>query len=109
MLRALCYCDSNSPAMDQIFYFSHRATVSIMKSGNKLNNDTLLGTLGSDNELKAKVDEVFGGGKDRRCACIKLLWYCLLLSNVLTCSPLMMHCFDPISIFKTTLNVPLWM
>ena len=72
MLRALRYCDSNTPAMDKIFYLSHRATESIMKSGNDLNDETLFGTLGSDDELEAEADEVFGEKKDERWACMKL-------------------------------------
>ena len=36
-----------------------------MKSGNDLNDETLFGTLGSDDELEAEADEVFGEKKMR--------------------------------------------
>ena len=80
-----------------------------MKSGNGLNDETLFGTLGSDNELEAEADEVFGKKKDERYAlsnCHAIVYFFL---TCLLSPPLTMYCFDPISVFKTSLNIPLWM
>jgi hypothetical protein len=37
-LRLLRYCDKNKPAMDKIFFLSHRTTKSLKKSEQHLNN-----------------------------------------------------------------------
>ena len=44
-LRALWYCDSNTPFMDKLFYLSHRTTVAIENSHDDLNDKSLFGSL----------------------------------------------------------------
>ncbi len=44
-LRALRYCDSNTPCMDKLYYLSHRTTVAIEKSQDDLNDESLFGSL----------------------------------------------------------------
>ena len=78
MLWAICFSDSNTPAMDKIYYLSHQASVAIEKAGNALNNETISVTLETDNELKVEVNEVFGERNNERYASTKLSWYCLL-------------------------------
>jgi len=50
-LRALRYCDSNTPCMDTIFHLSHRTTVAIENSLEHLNDDSLFGSLKTDQNL----------------------------------------------------------
>ncbi len=40
-LRALWYCDSNTPCMDKIYYLSHRTTVAIENLQDDLNDERL--------------------------------------------------------------------
>ncbi len=50
-LRALWYCDSNTPCMDKLYYLSHRTTVAIEKSQDDLNDESLFGSLKTDLNL----------------------------------------------------------
>jgi hypothetical protein len=50
-LRALRYCDSNTPCMDKLYYLSHRTTVAIEKSQDDLNDESLFGSLKTDRNL----------------------------------------------------------
>ena len=60
-LRALCYCDSNIPAMDKIFHLSHRTTLAIERLCDFLNNADLFGTYyGTSDCLEFEETEVFG-------------------------------------------------
>ena len=59
-LRLLCYCDKNKPAMDKIFFLSHRTTVALDKSEALLNDKLLFGALKSDSNLRAEGDIVLG-------------------------------------------------
>ena len=56
-LVALRYSDSNTPAMDKIFFLAHRTTVTIKKSV-----EGLFGELGALEELdfEDEVEQVFG-------------------------------------------------
>ena len=81
-LWALRYCNSNNPAMDKIYYLLHQASVAVGKSGNNLNDETLVDTLESDKDLKAEVTKVFGENKDEMYASMKLSWYCLLRTQI---------------------------
>jgi hypothetical protein len=47
-LRLLRYCDKSQPAMDKIFFLSHRTTLALNKSEEFLNNKSLFGSLRSD-------------------------------------------------------------
>jgi hypothetical protein len=53
-LRALRYCDSNTPCMDKLYYLSHRTTVAIEKSQDDLNDKSLFGSLKTDRNLLDK-------------------------------------------------------
>jgi hypothetical protein len=44
-LRALWYCNSNTPCMDKIYCPSHRTTVAIENSQGDLNDERLFGSL----------------------------------------------------------------
>ncbi len=50
-LRALWYCNSNTPCMDKLYYLSHRTTVAIEKSQDDLNDKSLFGSLNTDRNL----------------------------------------------------------
>ena len=50
-LRALRYCDSNTPCMDKLYYLSHRTTVAIEKSQDDLNDKSLFGSLKTNRNL----------------------------------------------------------
>ena len=61
-LVALRYSDSNTPAMDKIFFLAHRTTVAIETSVEVLNDTALFGELGALEELdfEDEVEQVFG-------------------------------------------------
>ena len=61
-LRALRYADSNTPAMDKIYFFAHRTTLAIQKSAELLNDTDLFGEMGPVEELdfEDEVEQVFG-------------------------------------------------
>jgi hypothetical protein len=50
-LRLLCYWDKSKPAMDKIFFLSHRTTHALEKSEEFLNDRSLFGSLRSDSNL----------------------------------------------------------
>jgi hypothetical protein len=50
-LRALWYCDSNTPCMDKLFHLSHRTTVAIENSLDDLNDKSPFGSLKTDQNL----------------------------------------------------------
>jgi hypothetical protein len=51
-LRLLHYCNKSKPAMDKIFFLSHRTTLTLEKLEEFLNNRNLFGSLGSDSNLQ---------------------------------------------------------
>ncbi len=59
-LRALWYCDSNTPCMDKLYYLSHRTTVAIEKSQDDLNDKSLFGSLKTDRTLLDKGNIALG-------------------------------------------------
>jgi hypothetical protein len=63
-LRLLHYCNKNKPAMDKIFFLSHRATVALEKSEEFMNDKTLFGALKSVDNLTRKWNIVHGGAVD---------------------------------------------
>ena len=58
-LRALRYCDSNTPAMDKIAMLTYRTTVAIEKSKSSFNDENLFGSKASFS-LQSEEKEVFG-------------------------------------------------
>lgn len=61
-LRTLRYCDSSKPAMDKVYYLSHRTTQSLQKSIKLLNESPHFGSMdeGDDEELEMEEgDDVF--------------------------------------------------
>jgi hypothetical protein len=59
-LRALRYCDSNTPCMDKIYYLSHRTMVAIKNSQDDLNDERLFGSLNTDWNLIEEGNIVLG-------------------------------------------------
>ncbi len=59
-LRALWYCNSNTPCMDKIYYLSHRTTVAIKNSQDDLNDKRLFGSLNTDRNLIEEGNIVLG-------------------------------------------------
>jgi hypothetical protein len=61
-LRALWYCDSNTPCMDKLFYLSHRTTVTVAidNSQDDLNEKSLFGSLKTDQNLIEEGNIVLG-------------------------------------------------
>jgi hypothetical protein len=59
-LRALRYCNSNTPCMDKIYYLSHRTTVAIEISQDDLNDERLFGSLNTDRNLIEEGNVVLG-------------------------------------------------
>jgi hypothetical protein len=59
-LRLLCYCNKNKPAMDKIFFISHRTTLALKKLEEFLNNRNLFGSLRSDSNLTKEGNIVWG-------------------------------------------------
>jgi hypothetical protein len=59
-LRLLCYCNKSKPAMDKIFFLSHRTTLALEKSEEFLNNRNLFGSLRSDSNLTQEGNIVLG-------------------------------------------------
>jgi len=62
-LRLLRYCDKSTPAMDKIFYLSHRTTVALAKSDKLLNDEALFGGMTRDSNLD-REDDIRGGDSD---------------------------------------------
>ena len=63
-LKALCYCDANKPAMDKIFYLSHRTTTAIENSIDSLNDEDLFGSIQGDLSLHREGNIVLGENHD---------------------------------------------
>jgi hypothetical protein len=59
-LRALWYCDSNTPCMDKIYYLSHRTTVAIENSQDDLDDERLFGSLNTNQNLIEEGNIVLG-------------------------------------------------
>ncbi len=59
-LRLFCYCDKSKPAMDKIFFLSHRTTLALNKSEEFLNDRCLFGSLRSDSNLNQEGNIVLG-------------------------------------------------
>jgi hypothetical protein len=59
-LRALQYCDSNTPCMDKLFHLPHRTTVAIENSLEHLNDESLFGSLKTDQNLIEEGNIVLG-------------------------------------------------
>jgi hypothetical protein len=63
-LRLRHYCDKSKPAMDKIFFLSHRTTLALNKSEEFLNDRHLFGSLSSDSNLNQEGNIVLGDGGD---------------------------------------------
>jgi hypothetical protein len=63
-LRLLRYCNKSQPAMDKIFFLSHRIMLALNKSEEFLNNKSLFGSLKSDSNLTQEGNIVLGEGAD---------------------------------------------
>jgi hypothetical protein len=63
-LRLLCYCDKSQPAMDKIFFLSHRTTLALDKSEEFLNDKSLFDSLRSDSNLTQEGNIILGEGGD---------------------------------------------
>ncbi len=63
-LRLLCYCNKSQPAVDKIFFLSHRTTLALNKSEGFLNDKSLFGSLRSDSNLTQEGNIVLGEGGD---------------------------------------------
>ena len=59
-LRLLCYCDKSKPAMDKVFFLSHRTTLTLNKLEDFLNDRHLFGYLRSDSNLTRDGNIVLG-------------------------------------------------
>ena len=59
-LRALHFCDSNVPCMDEIFFLSHRTSESIADYVGYLNDDDLFVGFAKDEELEFEEREIYG-------------------------------------------------
>jgi hypothetical protein len=63
-LRLLCYYNKSKPAMDKIFFLSHRTILALEKLEEFLNNRNLFGSLRSDSNLTQEGNIVLGEGGD---------------------------------------------
>ncbi len=59
-LRALRYCNSNTPCMNKIYYLSHRTRVAIENSQDDLNDERLFGSLNTDRNLIEEGNIILG-------------------------------------------------
>ncbi len=59
-LRFLCYCNKSKPAMDEMFFLSHRTTLALKKLEEFLNDRNLFGSLRSDSNLTKEGNIVLG-------------------------------------------------
>jgi hypothetical protein len=62
--RLLHYCDKSKPAMDKIFFLSHRTTLALKKLEEFLSNRNLFGSLRSDSNLAQEGNIVLVEGSD---------------------------------------------
>jgi hypothetical protein len=60
-LRLLCYCNKNKPAMDKIFFSSHRTTLALNKLEEFLNDKSLFTSIKSDSNLTQEGNIVLEG------------------------------------------------
>ena len=58
-LRALWYCDSNTPCMDKLLHLSPRTTVVIENSLDDLNDESLFDSLKTDQNLIEECNMVW--------------------------------------------------
>lgn len=67
-LKALHTCDSNTPAMDKIFYLCHCTSEAITKSLESMNDEELFGPLAEEDisEMKEYENQVFFDGKEKK-------------------------------------------
>ena len=63
-LRLLRYCDKSTPAMDKIYYLSHRTTIALKKSEQDLNDESLFGDMTLDSNLHREMDMMGVDGGD---------------------------------------------
>ncbi len=63
-LGLICYCDKNKPAMDKIFFLSHRTSVAPNKLEEFLIDKSLFGSMKSNHNLNQEGNLVLGGGGD---------------------------------------------
>jgi hypothetical protein len=63
-LRLLRYCDKSVPAMDKMYYLSHRTTIALEKSVSDLNDESLFGDMTLDSNLDREMDIMGGDGDD---------------------------------------------
>jgi hypothetical protein len=64
---ALCllrYCDKSTPAMDKIFYLSHKTTIALRKSEEFLNDEALFGEMTKDLNLCREESILSGDSSD---------------------------------------------
>ena len=60
-IQALRYCDSNVPAMENIYHLSNRKTLAIERSCEMLNDDDMFSLIeGHSDGLEFEITEVFG-------------------------------------------------
>lgn len=62
-LLALRLCDSNRPGMDKIYYLVHRATESMTKSVQYLNDESIYGELADDEGVGFERRQLFESGE----------------------------------------------
>jgi hypothetical protein len=65
-LRALWYCDSNMSCMYKLFHLSHRTMVAIEMSLDGLNDESLFGSLKTDQNLIEEGNIVLGSDLNNR-------------------------------------------
>ncbi len=68
-LKALHYCDSNTPSMDKIHHLAKRAEDAILKLVNELDDEKIIGDSGSVviTGYDEEVEEIFGSYKESEC------------------------------------------
>ena len=60
-LKLLRHCDANWPAMDMIVFLTRRTTIALERSVEALNDLSIFGEFGGDDEdLSMEANEVFG-------------------------------------------------
>ena len=62
-LKLLRYCDKSTPAMDKIYYLSHRTTIALEKSEEHLNDEALFGDMPNSCNLY-RERSIIGGDSD---------------------------------------------
>lgn len=59
-LRTLRYCDSNTPAMDKLYYLTHRVTRALHNSAQMLDDTTLFSEIEDDEGVAFEREQVYG-------------------------------------------------